>query len=392
MICVKSLLKLKSFQSMKLVAGSGGVYRRVSWPNIAQTVSIREWLVGGDVILMTGVGLEHTADFINQMVRQAAEGDAACLIILLSDQLISEIPQETIAYAEELKFPIFAAPWETQIANVIRDISSLILTDQYGESAVNEMLDTLLFGSGVVSPALMESFVEKYRLAGPHKVIVAKCRNRGEEEPADINKLPFLIQIGGLLIQEMKNTFSQCLYINRNQTLTFLVRLEAAQEPGLKDVLGGLRESLQRQYPQISVSFGIGDTYTGPEHFGKSCREAVKALNLSTSDGVTVFADLGIFRLLMLVPDQQLVRDYAFGRLEPLISYDKKYQKHLLSTLETYLMTNCNYVKTAQLMYLHRNTLSYRIDKIKELLNVSLEQAETRNYLFNCLKIYQYSK
>ncbi|MDY6287483.1 MAG: PucR family transcriptional regulator ligand-binding domain-containing protein, partial [Lachnospiraceae bacterium] len=60
MIFVRDLLKLDSFKKMELKTGSAGLSRKVSWPNIAQTVSIREWLVGGDVILLSGVGLDIT--------------------------------------------------------------------------------------------------------------------------------------------------------------------------------------------------------------------------------------------------------------------------------------------------------------------------------------------
>ena len=94
----------------------------------------------------------------------------------------------------------------------------------------------------------------------------------------------------------------------------------------------------------------------------------------------------------MEVPDQNLVRTYAAGQLSPLIEYDEKYHKNLLATLEIYLLTNCNYVKTAQLMYLHRNTLAYRMEKIRELLGLTIEDAQVRNHLFNCLKILRYSR
>ena len=83
MACVKDLLSLDSFRPMELAAGHGGLYRPVSWPNIAQTPSIREWLIGGDVIIMTGIGLECTDEFLNSIVEQAVEKKAACLIVLL---------------------------------------------------------------------------------------------------------------------------------------------------------------------------------------------------------------------------------------------------------------------------------------------------------------------
>ena len=44
MIYVRDLLKLDTFKDFELVSGENGLDRGVSWPNVAQTVSIREWL------------------------------------------------------------------------------------------------------------------------------------------------------------------------------------------------------------------------------------------------------------------------------------------------------------------------------------------------------------
>ena len=43
MIYVRDLLKLDTFKDFELVSGENGLDRGVSWPNVAQTVSIREW-------------------------------------------------------------------------------------------------------------------------------------------------------------------------------------------------------------------------------------------------------------------------------------------------------------------------------------------------------------
>ena len=86
------------------------------------------------------------------------------------------------------------------------------------------------------------------------------------------------------------------------------------------------------------------------------------------------------------------MREYALAQLEPLIAYDAKYGKNLLRTLEVYLQANCSLVRTAQRMYLHRNTLAYRLEKIRELLDLPIEEAQARNHLYNCLKIYRYGK
>lgn len=192
MLSVKSLLGLECFRRITLEAGKNGLHRRISWPNIAQTASIREWLVGGDVILMSGVGLDHSAAFLNNMIEQAVAGDAACLIILLHRDLIPEIPAETVAYADKQGFPLFSAPWDLQLATLIGEVSTLILQDQYGENLMNELLEMLLFKRELIPEDLMPNLVDKYRLKGPHIVVASACSwvNAGVDLPMRLAELP----------------------------------------------------------------------------------------------------------------------------------------------------------------------------------------------------------
>ena len=129
MIYVRDLLKLDTFKDFELVSGESGLDRGVSWPNVAQTVSIREWLVGGDVILMSGVGLKITDEFLTDIVIQAADGRAACIIMLINPEHISSIPQAAIDEAVKRDLAVFAAPWETKLSRVIGSVSMLVSND-----------------------------------------------------------------------------------------------------------------------------------------------------------------------------------------------------------------------------------------------------------------------
>lgn len=394
MLSVKSLLGLECFRRITLEAGKNGLHRRISWPNIAQTASIREWLVGGDVILMSGVGLDHSAAFLNNMIEQAVAGDAACLIILLHRDLIPEIPAETVAYADKQGFPLFSAPWDLQLATLIGEVSTLILQDQYGENLMNELLEMLLFKRELIPEDLMPNLVDKYRLKGPHIVVASACSwvNAGVDLPMRLAELPIRRQVNSMMIQTLRGAFSQTYYINRDWNMIFLIGLRPGQERQLRQALREIQRRAAEAYHSLRVCFGAGNIYRTPELFARSCQEAAKALSLCGEESVTFFSDLGIFQLLMELPDQRRVREYAAEQLAPLLEYDAKYKKNLLRTLEIYLQTNCSCKKTAEIMYLHRNTLTYQIDKIRSLLGVSLEEAEVRNHFYNCLKLYRYSR
>ena len=388
MACVKDLLSLDSFRPMQLAAGHGGLYRPVSWPNIAQTASIREWLIGGDIILMTGIGLDCTDAFLNSIVEQAVEKNAACLVVLLSPEHIPVIPEQTAAFAEASAFPIFSAPWDTRIAEVVADISQLLLLERYRQEAFDSLLEELLFHNGGVPSETLRSFIKKQHLIGPHAAVVA--RFPAAEAEYSFRSDTLRRQAVNCMIQDVKHDFPGTLYLNRQQEVIFLVRLERNELPLLKRTLLSACRSIRKQWNVPSLKCGVGEIYDEPLQLRRSVDEAGHAAGVSGREPVTLFEDLGIFRLLAECPDQEAVREFAVSRLKLLLDYDLENRKNLLLTLETYLLTNGSATETAERLYMHRNTVTYQLAKIRELLNMDTEDAEHRNMIFNYLKIYRY--
>lgn len=388
MACVKDLLSLESFRPMTLTAGREGLYRQVSWPNIAQTPSIREWLLGGDVILMTGIGLNCTEEFLNSIVEQAAEKNAACLVVLLSEDHIPAIPAQTAAFAESNAFPVFTAPWDTHIAEVVADISQLLLLERYRQEAFDSLLEELLYFSGGIPTETLRSFIKKQHLSGPHAAAVARFPAAEAEYSFRADTLRR--QAINWMIQGMKREYPGTLYLNRQQELVFLVKLEKNELPALKKKMLALCREIRKQWHIAAPQCGIGEAYEEPLQLRHSVEEAVRAAGMNGYEPVTLYEELGIFRLLSDCPDQEKVRAFAVSRLKPLLDYDLENRKNLLLTLETYLLTNGSATETAEKLFMHRNTVTYQLAKIRELLNMDTEDAEHRNMLFNYLKIYRY--
>jgi purine catabolism regulator len=64
--------------------------------------------------------------------------------------------------------------------------------------------------------------------------------------------------------------------------------------------------------------------------------------------------------------------------LGPLIAYDKQHGTDLLSTLRVYLQHNQNSAQAAKPLFIHYNTLRYRLDCINEILHESIENPQKR--------------
>ena len=76
--------------------------------------------------------------------------------------------------------------------------------------------------------------------------------------------------------------------------------------------------------------------------------------------------------------------------LRPLLEYDKKRNGLLLETLQTFLI-DCDrsYRRTSELMFIHQNTIQYRVRKAAELLGASLEQTAALTGVYHALCIYR---
>lgn len=99
-------------------------------------------------------------------------------------------------------------------------------------------------------------------------------------------------------------------------------------------------------------------------------------------------SDLGIFSLLAMIPNQADAMGYAEGMLEELYQYDAENGTSLMDTLEKYLENGCNAKLTARQLFIHYNTMLYRLEKIQQILGMDMENADNRLQLQIALKLY----
>jgi len=117
-------------------------------------------------------------------------------------------------------------------------------------------------------------------------------------------------------------------------------------------------------------------------------RCALEATSLSDGDapGVASYEDLGAFTLLLSLQDEDALRLYSDGLLDPIERTEGEYGGELLRSLEAYIEHNGNWERAARELYCHRHTLRYRIRKIEELTERDLSRATDRIELWLALR------
>jgi purine catabolism regulator len=130
------------------------------------------------------------------------------------------------------------------------------------------------------------------------------------------------------------------------------------------------------------VSLGAGGIHAGTAGIRQSHQEAKQALTMSRrlygQGQVTRFEDLGIYRLLFAARDLPELRSFHDDALTALIDYDRQHGAELLRTLGAFFAGRCGPKETAAILGVHRNTVLYRLERIRDLTGFDLDDADVR--------------
>lgn len=142
-----------------------------------------------------------------------------------------------------------------------------------------------------------------------------------------------------------------------------------------------LRTLVVREWGGRRCSLSVGGSSGRPSQVPVSLRQAQLALRLQQVSGeqgrAIAYDDLGVFRLFAALPDPGEVEGFARTWLGTLIDYDSSKESDLVHTLTVYLATGGRYTETAQALTVHRSTLKYRLQRIRDLTGLDLNDAET---------------
>jgi purine catabolism regulator len=90
------------------------------------------------------------------------------------------------------------------------------------------------------------------------------------------------------------------------------------------------------------------------------------------------FDQLGLLRLLVPLADGSELAAFVEDELGSLLTHDAARDSTLIATLEAILDCDGNKSAAAKLLFVHRRTLYYRIERIEQILGLSLDSSETR--------------
>lgn len=175
------------------------------------------------------------------------------------------------------------------------------------------------------------------------------------------------------------DTFFNRVYVLYEDNLVMFFHMESINE--LKETAQALYQTIREEVtPKVIIS--IADIAHSQNQLIKNYHQAVYALSFRQyiKNKVLYYPEMFLERLLLSVPKHQ---QQKFKR-----EFDNKFKNldhETINTIKTVLDCNLNLAEASRRLYIHRNTLMYRLDKIKKLTNLDLRNFKDAMKVQMCL-------
>jgi purine catabolism regulator len=247
-----------------------------------------------------------------------------------------------------------------------------------------EFLDMLLTAGATEEPALTRRAREMgYELNRSHVVAIVAL---GGESP------PSWAQIGGELRSRLMDAGIQLFLCPYEGALAVLC---SANDGGLlgsvEQHVRAVRRHMAEMSPETCIAAGIGWPDARLAGLRRSFAQAQEALSLAQTlfggNRVLRFGDLGLYHLLCRLQGCDELIEFYKQTLAPLAEYDTDHNTQLVPTLDAFFAHHGNVSQAAESLYLHRNSLLYRLERIGEISGLDLDDADDRFSLQLALKL-----
>lgn len=171
----------------------------------------------------------------------------------------------------------------------------------------------------------------------------------------------------------------------------FVIIMNAVTEDECEEILDAFSERTQKKMPSVPVYIGVSDIVSDITNLHIAYRRARSAGQraLRLKKHLQYFNEMGIYRLLYSVRDKELLQQMAEEPIHALLAPDREENTEYVETLRMYLKHGGSIKAMAEEMYVHRNTILYRMAAIRKLLNCPLETTEERLPYIIAFKIWE---
>ena len=162
------------------------------------------------------------------------------------------------------------------------------------------------------------------------------------------------------------------------------------QEP-FSDAVGvALNDYLVENGIFAGISVGFSGMSNLSMYYDQAINAATLFERLTIENNYVLTKDYMFFDLLMATSGKRRLQDYISYKVRLLIDYDEKHGTKHVETLRQLFKNTCNIKQAAERMFIHRNTLLYRVKRMEEISGIDFSNDEEVFYAEMSLKVLDF--
>ena len=269
---------------------------------------------------------------------------------------------------------------------------------KYQRDIVHNILNGLLSSKEMTEAAAQLGMKESdtYRVVDFHTIKKNVQRKYTKEQLHEVGVIvgELMYLLPDALIYRNMDQIVMIQQVDSNQT-----ELEYQKE--MEEVEDVIQRSILYRKKDTDFQIGIGKSVGGYQRLKESYHEASQAIKYieiirqvtgDKNKSVVNYSNLGFFQIFGKVDDMTELERCIPDTLKKLYLYDDEHKGELITTLQMYLRNNQSIKKTAGAMFVHYRTISYRLEKIKQISGINFDNANEVLAVSNGLIIYKMLK
>ena len=381
---VKDLLLLNSLEGIERLAGNSAMGNIISNMNVMEVPDVADWVQKDEFLMTTGYQYRDDVTQFLALIPRLKEQNVAALGIK-PGRYIDEIPQNVIDCCNEYGLPLLKLPIQTSFSLVIREaMEKILLYDiRHEENFVYQLIHpkqvtkkelteaASSFGISVTNTTVFHFILPIFRAADPqyqNAALRKLIKDALEDDSCHVLTMVYHGLITILCVSDNEDTWKNT-YLAASETLS-----KIAKDGGLQLCVSSSGSSITH----LDIVYQDTD------------RLRSIAASLENSNSIVTWEALGLYAILPYISNTPF-HEYCLKKyIVPLLQYDNSHNSHLYETLEEYINCDCNMKLSANNLFVHYNTMNYRISIIKDILNLDLTNSNVITEINLALKIERF--
>ena len=356
---------------MKMEAGSGGWSNSISWLLVLEELTIIQNFTGKELAVTTGLGFQEEETMLRLVEELSAHNSSG--LIVNTGFYVKEIPQSVKDFCDANDFPLLTVPWEIILADLIKDLSIRIFV----QSSTDEQISGALIHA-IEQPEAQDLYTRDllphFDLDGIFQIALISTGDLDSMDTVERKRIAYRMHLYLANLTHNGHFFYYASY--------FVVVMNAIGKEESEEILEAFADRIRVKMTDRKVYIGVSDQVKDIENLHLAYKRARAAVEMAAKreTDLQYFDRMGMYRMLYLIEDRALLRDLSDKPLAPLIEYDREHDGEYVATLESYLRCGGSIKAMSEELYIHRNTILYRMANIRKLLGCSLESPEEKMF------------